>query len=109
MNKRLSNVITFINVSEITEFERIDRNLKNLIVAIDGTIPGSRGFGLPLDSVDAVSKPQMLNEFASELDEKVAAYMPEIIISDINADFDELGSVVSMKVYVEHNRDYKEA
>lgn len=100
--------IQIVNYSEMTEVERINHDLQNLITYIFGTLPGSRSFGMTLSVVDQPSVDASINDFAAELDEKVEQYIPEIVIGDIDAEFDDYGALVSLKVYIEDNEEYEE-
>ena len=102
-----TNEIQTVNISGMTDFERIDRNLKTLIVSLEGTIPGSRGFGLSVDITD-MHPEYARNEFAQQLDEKIEQYMPEIRIADIDYEMNIEG-IMSVRIYIERNDGYEEA
>lgn len=74
--------IEIIPVEDIPELERINAQLKTLVLAHEGTIPGSRGFGLPGDFLDLPDE-EALNVFAIELEQKVEEYIPEISIAGV--------------------------
>lgn len=99
------NQIKTINMDGLSNFDRIDTNLRSLIASMAGTIPGSRGFGL---SVEVIDQPPEVSQnlFAAELDEKVMKYMPEIRIADIEWNHDS--GVMSMNIYIEANDEYEE-
>lgn len=101
-----TNKITTVNMSEMSDFERIDSSLKNLIVSIEETIPGSRGFGLSADISDGTPPEAVMNDFAYDLDEKVADFIPEIRVADIEYEMEN--GVMSMAIYVEANDEYEE-
>lgn len=100
-----TNQIQMVNLDGINDFERIDAELRTLIVTMAGTLPGSRGFGLsasflsdlPMDAVSA---------FAEELDEKCEEFIPDISISGVDFDAGTDGTV-TVKIYVER-RDGEE-
>ena len=73
--------IEIYNLDGITDFDRIDSTLRFLIASIEGTIPGSRGFGLSGNTTDYAPE-DARNELLMELDEKVEEYLPEITIED---------------------------
>lgn len=102
---RFTNKIETVNMNGLTDFERIDQNLRALIVSIAETLPGSRGFGLSIDIFD-LSPYEARNQFAAELDEKVEEFIPEIRIADI--EFDMNGGVMAVRIYVEGNSEYEE-
>ena len=74
--------IQTVNMDGITDFERIDAILRSLIVSIQGTIPGSRGFGLYSASTDLMPEAAR-NTFFMELDRAVEKYLPEIRIMEV--------------------------
>lgn len=102
---RFTNKIETVDMSGLKDFERIDRNLRTLIVSIAETLPGSRGFGLSIDLSDLLPY-EARNQLAAELDEKVEEFIPEIRIADIEFDMD--GGVMSVRIYVEANSEYEE-
>lgn len=94
-----TNQIKMVNLDGISDFERIDSELRTLIVTMAGSLPGSRGFGLsaaflseiPMDAISA---------FAEELDEKCEEFIPDISISGVDFDAGTDGSV-SVQIFVE--------
>ena len=101
-----TNRIKTVNMDELSDFERIDQNLRNLIITLIETIPGSRGFGLPVEITDLMPE-QARNEFAAALDEKIEEYIPEILVTNIEFVRDEEGNM-DMQITVEANDDYTE-
>ncbi|MCD8364784.1 MAG: hypothetical protein LUC83_03025 [Clostridiales bacterium] len=100
-----TNRIETVDMGGLSDFQRIDQNLRALIVSIAETIPGSRGFGLSAD-IPGLPPAEAQNMFAMELDEKVEEFIPEITIASI--DFDMSGGVMSLCLYVEGNSEYEE-
>ena len=96
-----SNTIKTIPMDQITDFERIDLDLKTIIKAVRGTLPGSRGFGLMAD-VDDDRPIDARNDFAADLDEQVATFMPEIIVTNIDFTHDMEG-YQPQSIYIERN------
>jgi hypothetical protein len=100
-----TNNIKTVNMDGLSDFERIDTNLRSLMASITCTIPGSRGFGIDVEIVD--KPPEIcMNDFAAELDDKVLEFMPEIRIADI--EWENKNGVLSVAVYVEENDEYEE-
>ena len=87
-----TNQIKTVNLDGISDFQRIDSELRTLIVTMAGSLPGSRGFGLsaaflsdlPMDAISA---------FAEE-------FIPDISISGVDFDAGTDGSI-SVQIYVE--------
>ena len=101
-----TNHIQTVNMDGMSDFERIDQNLRALIVTLEQTLPGSRGFGLSIKITDLMPE-QARNDFAAALDEKVEEFIPEIRIADIEMDAGMDGSI-TMRIYVEENDEYVE-
>lgn len=101
-----TNHIQTVNMDGMSNFERIDQNLRTLIVTLEHTLPGSRGFGLSIEITDLMPE-QARNDFAAALDEKVEQFIPEIRIADIEMDVGYDGSI-TMQIYVEKNDEYEE-
>ena len=80
--------IEIYNPDGLSDFDRIDSTLRSLIASIEGTIPGSRGFGLTGSTTDFAPEVAR-NELLMELDEKVEKYRPEIVIEE--AAFEDVG------------------
>lgn len=77
--------IEIIPVGGDTSIERVNAQLESLILARERTIPGSRGFGLSGDYLDAPCC-EVASEFGVELEEKVDIYIPEIDIAEVKVD-----------------------
>ena len=101
-----TNYIQTVDMDGMSDFERIDQNLRTLIVTLEQTLPGSRGFGLSIEITDLMPE-QARNDFAAALDEKVEEFIPEIRIADIEMDVGADGSI-TMQIYVEENDEYEE-
>lgn len=101
-----TNNIQTINMDGLSDFERIDQNLRTLIVSLEETMPGSRGFGLSVEITDLMPE-QARNDFAAALDEKVEQFIPEIRIADIEMDVAQDGSI-TMQIFIEENDEYEE-
>lgn len=83
----MGNFIKITNIimgDGLPDIERIDAKLKSLITTVEGTIPGSRDFGLPQNFL-SMRPIEASNTLAVELEEKVSVYIPEITISDVIA------------------------
>ena len=101
-----TNEIQIVNVDGLSDFERIDSNLRALIVSLEGTIPGSRGFGLSGISTD-LRPEEARNIFYSELDDKVERFIPEIRIEDVELEFSEEGGI-GLRIFVEQNDELED-
>lgn len=95
----MTDVIELVDPGGLSDFGRVSSNLRALIVSMEGTIPGSRGFGLSGTAVDLIPE-DARNSFLRELDEKVEEYIPEIRIADVEFGWDGNGRV-TLRVYVE--------
>lgn len=99
-----SNKIEILGIDDEKMIERIDSQLRSLILSRERTIPGSRGFGLSCEFIDMLS-PDAVNEFAIELEEKVDQFIPEISIAGVYANRDVLGTN-QLQIYVEWRDGY---
>ena len=90
--------INIVNLDGLTDFERIDTNLRTLIASVAGTIPGSRGFGLSL-IVDRLPK-EAGNELFAQLDAQIERYIPEIQIEDLELNIGTDGKM-EPKIYIQ--------
>lgn len=77
-------------VSGLTDFQSIDQRLKALILTAEGTLPGSRSFGLAPEFLDIQTR-EAVNLLVLELSEKAEIYVPEIEIADVSAEDDGVG------------------
>ena len=73
--------IEIIEAEEMDDITRVDGILRSLIASMEGTIPGSRGFGLSGGAADLMPE-DARNTFLMELDEKVEEFLPEVAIED---------------------------
>lgn len=94
-----TNQIKMVNLDRISDFERIDSELRTLIVTMAGSLPGSRGFGLSAAFLSELPV-SAISAFAEELDEKCEEFIPDISISGVDFDVGE-GGCVSVQIFVE--------
>ena len=97
----LDGDIDIVSLDGATELEQINERLKTLILSTELTIPGSRAFGLPRNFLDEpVSTAQ--NTFATELQDKIDKYIPEISISSVDMNYD-LNGKTNLTVHIERS------
>ena len=96
--------VQIIGIDDGDILERIDSQLRSLILSTERAIPGSRGFGLKDNFLDLIS-PDAVNEFGIELEEKEDKFIPEISIAGIYLEPDINGDNV-FQIYVEWRDDY---
>lgn len=98
-----TNQIELVNMDGLSDFERIDRNLRALIVSVERTLPGSRSFGLPAEYISDIPE-SAASGLAEALDEKCETYIPEISISGV--DFEaNIDGTLTITIYVERRYD----
>lgn len=99
MARKKINTIKIVSTDDMSELNRIDTQLKAIILSMEGTIPGSRSFGL---AREFMSRPmyEAINLFAIELEEKIEQYIPEITIANVEGTVHDDGSMEVM-IYVE--------
>lgn len=94
------DTITVTSSKEGLDIQRIDAELKALILATEGMIPGSRNFGL---AGEFLTRPPLeaANLLAIELEEKVSEYIPEITIASVEMRPTKTLGSMSVTIYVE--------
>lgn len=94
------DTITVTSSTEGLDIQRIDAELKALILATEGMIPGSRNFGL---AGEFLTRPPLeaANLLAIELEEKVSEYIPEITIASVEMRPTRALGSMSVTIYVE--------
>lgn len=94
------DTITVASSTEGLDIQRIDAELKALILATEGMIPGSRNFGL---AGEFLTRPPLeaANLLAIELEEKVSEYIPEITIASVEMRPTKTLGSMSVTIYVE--------
>ena len=80
------------------ELEAYDEQLQCLISTVEGTLPGSRGFGLDPDIKDKTPD-DALNLFAMDLQEKVEKFIPGIGIANVSGKMND--SSLETQIYIE--------
>ena len=80
------------------ELETYDEQLQCLISTVEGTLPGSRGFGLDPDIADKTPD-DALNLFAMDLQEKVEKFIPGIGIANVSGKMND--SSLETQIYIE--------
>ena len=94
------DTITVTSNTEGLDIQRIDAELKALILATEGMMPGSRNFGL---AGEFLTRPPLeaANLLAIELEEKVSEYIPEITIASVEMRPTKTLGSMSVTIYVE--------
>ena len=90
--------IKTIHMDGISDFERIDSELRALIATIIGTLPGSRAFGIE-DFTDE-NMNDVESDLAAALDEGCEKFIPEITIANVTFDARTDGKLF-ISIYVE--------
>ena len=79
----------------MTEDAALEVYIKTLLLARQGTIPGSRNFGLPQDYLSAPDTDIALNIIATELQEKLDEYVEDIDVRGVTGEFDYDGHLTA--------------
>ena len=83
----------------MTDLQRYDTQLKALILTAEGTLPGSRGYGLNREFLS--KKPEeAINLLAMELEEKCLQYIPEITVANVEGTSNPMGQM-GLTIYIE--------
>lgn len=95
----MTNQIEILGMDDEQIPDRIIQQLRTLLLTPEGTLPGSRSFGLPYEFIDMLPD-DAVNELAIELEEKVDEFIPEISIAEVVAEPDIDGKN-TIKIYIE--------
>lgn len=91
--------IEIVSTADLPDAQKYDAQLKALILAKEGTLPGSRGFGLSPNILDQ-GPTQSVNLLALELSEKVDRYIPAITVADVSSETNDKG-IVKTQIHIE--------
>ena len=83
----------------LPDVQRYDAQLKALIVTKEGTLPGSRGFGLDAGITD-LGTVESVNLLTLELSNKVDEFIPEITVADVERSADSKG-IIKTRIHIE--------
>lgn len=89
--------IEIVNMDGISEIERIDSEIRALIVTVIGTLPGSRAFGIE-DFTDE-NMNDVESDFAAALDEGCERFIPEVTVENVAFDAGTDGKMVT-RIYM---------
>jgi phage baseplate assembly protein W len=79
-----------ITSSEISDIDEISKCINNIISIPAGSIPLSRGMGINWVNLSKIP-PDMENDIATEIVEKVEAYEPRVKVSEVTFTYDNDG------------------
>lgn len=99
--KEIDN-IEIKSTAGLPDVEKYNLQLKALITTKEGTLPGSRGFGISPDILD-LGPEQSINLLTLELSEKVDQYIPDITVSGVDRSSSAKG-IVKTKIHIERRR-----
>ena len=89
----IAGTISLIDTNELSEESKLHNRVNNLLVAREGTIAGSRNFGLPQDYLEAPDADIALNLIAVELQEKLDEYIDDVDVQSVSGEFDPDGGL----------------
>ena len=96
------DTISFAHVGEGIDIERVDAELKALLLTAEGTIPGCRSFGLTGEFLSR-QRAEAVNLLGMELEEKVETFIPEISIANVEDTSEDLASRSTWKGGTEYD------
>lgn len=97
---RKINTINIANTGSKRNIEKVDSELKALLLTVEGTVPGSRGFGLTGDFYERPAH-EVPNILAMELEEKVETFIPEITIASVENNSEYMTSQLDLTIHIE--------
>lgn len=83
-----------ITSSEISDIDEISKCINNIISIPAGSIPLSRGMGISWTNLSKIP-PDMENDIATEIVEKVEAYEPRVSVSEVTFTYDNDGMAIA--------------
>lgn len=96
------DTISFAHVGEGIDIERVDAELKALLLTAEGTIPGCRSFGLTGEFLSRQrARAEAVNLLGMELEEKVETFIPEISIANVEDTSESPIGGLSVTIHVE--------
>lgn len=96
--KEIKN-IEIKSTAGLPDAERYNLQLKALITTREGTLPGSRGFGISPNVLD-LGPEQSVNLLTLELSEKVDQYIPDITVAGVDQTANDK-EVVKTQIHIE--------
>lgn len=99
---RLEDIIDLDGVLNTKQLQKIDQIIQALLITRQGTIPGSRSFGLSGTAVDA-PHPAALNTITVDLAEQIAQYAPDVQLDRVEATEIGADGVLGLTVYIGGN------
>lgn len=91
INTSTTNTIEIVDTSAMTEDVALQVYVNAMLLAREGTIPGSRRFGLPQNYLAAPDADIALNILAIELQEKLDEYIEDVDVQSVTGEFDTDG------------------
>lgn len=83
----------------ISEFENITQCINNILSIPSGSIPLNRGIGISWTNLSKIP-PEMENDIATEIIEKVEEYEPRVSVSNVTFDYD-INGVATVNIDLE--------
>lgn len=86
-----TSTIPIEDTAVMSEEDALQVYVRTLLLAREGTIPGSRNFGLPQNHLAAPDADIALNIIAMELQEKLDEYVEDVDVKSVTGEFDSDG------------------
>lgn len=99
---KLDQIIDLDGVLNTAQLNKIDQIIQALLVTRQGTIPGSRSFGLSGTAVDA-PHPAALNAITVDLAEQLAQYVPDVQLDRVEVSEIGVDGILGLTVYIGGN------
>lgn len=95
----LKEIIDTDGVLDPERLQTIDQIIQSLLITRQGTVPGSRSFGLPGMFLDAPSH-DAINLITVDLAEQFAKYAPEVQITKVEPTTTGTDGMLGLKIYL---------
>lgn len=95
-----TGTVDFLDAQKMNSDEALSYQVNMLLLAREGTIPGSRNFGLRQDYLSAPAADIALNALGIELQEKIGLYIDDVEVGEIRGEADtdgHLNAVVTVE------------
>lgn len=86
------STVSVESLEGLSDIQKINERIKSLILTPEGTVPGSRGFGLARNFM-SLNPEAAVNELAIELAEKVSIFVPEVMVTGVEGEPDQKGAL----------------
>ncbi len=100
----MKTVYQFGQNTDQDTMEDIKECIDNILRIPEGSIPLSRGLGVSWESLSEIT-PDMENDYAVEIVEKIEKYETRVAVSEVTFDYDNENGEVTVRIVFEGGED----